>query len=98
MKRNSHFRSSYNTIDMCQIQLTIHLNANVFLLPIRVDNEFIADNYFHKKVPSTHGGGPYNRETSPLICSANQWTGFYMIRIMIKVLLCVNKLYFALDI
>ena len=24
-------------------------------------------------------GGPYHVETSPLICSANQWTGFYMI-------------------
>ena len=24
--------------------------------------------------------GPYHIETSPLICSANQWTGFYMIR------------------
>ena len=26
-----------------------------------------------------HGGGRYHIETSPLICSANQWTGFYMI-------------------
>ena len=24
-------------------------------------------------------GGPYHRETSPLIYIANQWTGFYMI-------------------
>ena len=24
--------------------------------------------------------GPYHIETSPLICKANQWTGFYMIR------------------
>ena len=24
-------------------------------------------------------GGLYHIETSPLICSANQWTGFYMI-------------------
>ena len=24
-------------------------------------------------------GSPYHIETSPLICSANQWTGFYMI-------------------
>ena len=23
-------------------------------------------------------GGPYHIETSQLICSANQWTGFYM--------------------
>ena len=26
-----------------------------------------------------HDGGPYHIETSPLICSANQWTDFYMI-------------------
>ena len=24
------------------------------------------------------GGGLYHIETSPLICSANQWTGFYI--------------------
>ena len=26
-----------------------------------------------------HDGGRYHIETSPVICSANQWTGFYMI-------------------
>ena len=26
-----------------------------------------------------HNAGPYHIETSPLICIANQWTGFYMI-------------------
>ena len=26
-----------------------------------------------------HDGGRYHIETSPLICPANQWTGFYMI-------------------
>ena len=26
-----------------------------------------------------HDGDPYNLEISRLICSANQWTGFYMI-------------------
>ena len=26
-----------------------------------------------------HDGGQYYIETSPLICGANQWTGFYMI-------------------
>ena len=26
-----------------------------------------------------HGRGPYHIETNPLICSANQRTGFYMI-------------------
>ena len=28
-----------------------------------------------------HDGGRYHIETSPLICSANQWTGFYMITV-----------------
>ena len=27
-----------------------------------------------------HEGGPYLKETSPLICRANQRTGFYVIR------------------
>ena len=27
----------------------------------------------------TRDRGPYHRETSPLICSANQWNGFYKI-------------------
>ena len=27
----------------------------------------------------TLGEGPYHIETSPLICSANQWTVFYMV-------------------
>ena len=26
-----------------------------------------------------HDGGPYPIETSPLICRANQWTGFYVV-------------------
>ena len=26
-----------------------------------------------------HDGGPYHIDTNPLVCSANQWTGFYMI-------------------
>ena len=25
-------------------------------------------------------GGPYHIDTSPLICTANQWTGLHMIR------------------
>ena len=28
-----------------------------------------------------HDVGPYQKETSPLICKANQWTGFYTIQI-----------------
>ena len=32
-----------------------------------------------KNLSLFHDGGCYHIETSPLICSANQWTGFYMI-------------------
>ena len=28
-------------------------------------------------------GGRYNIETSPWICSANQWTGFYMLAVSV---------------
>ena len=31
------------------------------------------------KVNKDYDGGPYHMETSPLICSANQWTGFYIV-------------------
>ena len=32
------------------------------------------------KIPELfHDGGQYHIETSPLICSSNQWIGFYMI-------------------
>ena len=30
-----------------------------------------------------HDGDRYHIETSPLTCSANQWTGFYMITVSI---------------
>ena len=37
-------------------------------------------------------GGPYHIETSSLICRANQWTGFYMIRASVmKQLMEINK-------
>ena len=39
-----------------------------------------------------HGGGPYYVETNPLICSADQWTGFYMIRT--SVMKELNEYYF----
>ena len=31
------------------------------------------------KSEQINDGGPYHIETSPLICKANQWAGFYMI-------------------
>ena len=47
-----------------------------------------------------HDGGHYHIEASPLICSANQWTGFYMITASVmKELIwsfCVNKYRFTL--
>ena len=41
-----------------------------------------------------HNGGPFHVETSPLSCSANQWTGFYMIgtSIMTELSIYLEKL------
>ena len=42
-------------------------------------------------------GGRYHRETSLLICRANQWTGFYMIMASVmKELIVLLKYYCAL--
>ena len=35
------------------------------------------------EVLTPHDGGRYHIATSPLICSANQWTDFYMITVSI---------------
>ena len=32
-----------------------------------------------KQIAAKVDGGPYYLETSPFICPATQWTGFYMI-------------------
>ena len=41
------------------------------------------------------GGGPYHIETSPLICSANQWSGFYMIGTSVMKELRITLIYEA---
>ena len=46
-----------------------------------------------------HDGGPYHKETSPLICSAIRWTGFYMIRasVMKKLMVVVAMTLYSLN-
>ena len=39
---------------------------------------FKAIHNFRKSL-TFHDGGRYHIETSPLICAADQWTGFYML-------------------
>ena len=39
----------------------------------------MTNNLLFELVELFHDGGRYHVETSPLICRANQWTGFYMI-------------------
>ena len=39
-----------------------------------------------------HDGGRYHIETSPLICSANQWTGFCMITASVMKGLSVSQI------
>ena len=35
--------------------------------------------YVSQEIFTFHDGGRYHIETRPVMCSANQWTGFYMI-------------------
>ena len=39
-------------------------------------DSFITDARY---IETNRNGRPYHIETNPLICSANHWTGFYMI-------------------
>ena len=41
---------------------------------------FVNDPYMNKLF---HDGDPWHIETSPWICCANQWTGFYIIGITV---------------
>ena len=43
----------------------------------RIQYSFSVFQYLYFKL--FHDGGPYHIETNPLICSAYQWTSFYMI-------------------
>ena len=42
-------------------------------------NKRINKSNFIKILSLFYDGGPYHIETSPLICTANQWTGLYMV-------------------
>ena len=47
-----------------------------------------------KTLLTLYGGGHYHIETSPLICIANQWNGFYLtgtsVMTELKLLLCIS--------
>ena len=55
------------------IQIFIPVEASIFLKGIQQSNLII------EMMEKPHDRGLYHLETSPLICSANQRTGFYMI-------------------
>ena len=42
-------------------------------------NKAAIQRIYKQPIELFHDGGRYHIETSPLICSANQWTSFYMI-------------------
>ena len=46
--------------------------------------------YWTPEIQPFHVGGRYHIETSPLLCKANQWTGFYMISASVVKTLRVN--------
>ena len=43
-----------------------------------VINFWLGPKYTSEHIKLFHNGDPFHRETSPLICRASQWTGFYM--------------------
>ena len=45
---------------------------------VRVEQE-TATSVLTRRRPLSYDGGRFHIETSPFICAANQWTGFYMI-------------------
>ena len=59
------------------------LNIKYFSEPFFVDfaagKVFLVSLFFEKICQLFHDGGRYHIETSPLICRANHWAGFYMI-------------------
>ena len=56
------------------LSLMLSLLLWLFMLPFSISLFF-----FFQLRKLFHDGDPYNLEISRLICSANQWTGFYMI-------------------
>ena len=59
------------TITLCSLMVDLFTTSTKKVFPVM---------HIHvKKIYLFHDGGRYHIETSPLICSANQWTGFYMI-------------------
>ena len=70
--------------------LTIFAKSSI--LDVRQDSVYAsAHNYQFALTPS--GRNPYHIETIPLICSATQWTGFYMIRTSVLKELKLIKLF-----
>ena len=69
---------SLNLIQSCfvvlaMVILSFSFNVKVFYKNINLPKLFQYPWFFHDE-------GPYHIETSPLICKANQKTGFYMIK------------------
>ena len=67
-------------MEFCVILSTEKLSLNLFCGSCA----HLVINYFMT-------GGPYHIETSPLICIANQWIGFYMIGTSVRKKLMAEK-------
>ena len=54
--------------------------------------------YFHTEVCSQISGDLYRAGTSKLICEANRWTGSYVMRFLLRLILhlCGMKIYYSL--
>ena len=59
----------------------MYLDLGLFMLHLRVICFSSSFSFVSNQIISLtfHDGARYHIETNPLICSANHWTGFYMI-------------------
>ena len=66
-------------VELCQtskMKLLVKIVNGIYPLSILIENSVLD---VWKDTLPFHHGGRYYIETSPLICGANQWTGFYMV-------------------
>ena len=72
--------TKYSTCIQNPVTRQILLNIPVFIENRLLNLSSKESSTIHYEGNLQHSdGGPYHIETSPLICSANRWSGFYMV-------------------
>ena len=75
LKPLEHFGKQLYTAFLLNLHIFFLMTFHLFSLSWKQKSFF--QYWFNSQ--QFHEGGPQHIETNPLICSANEWTGFYMI-------------------